>query len=321
MLLALSCAIQVGWDTLQHPGSEIYFLHYFPLPSNLLISLNCFYQFYLVVITQSACALVEVFSASVSVSLVNKIRKIHSQMKEGLNQTEAYAGSQTKKPDLESPKIPYYHSGPLVQLESTDDLKKVEYSALALNPEEPKEALTTNTASSSSTAPIILAIQRFSYIAQKQRLINSIFGPILALDIAWLVIHVCLLFFLQIKSLGLAASSTTDLPGPHATHETPQRVALFAGQGIIYLIRLLIVLISLGNVHQASTWLDVEIASSLMNVKKPKASDINLIQVHLLGSQANPVAFSAGGFFILSRGTLLYAFSIITTYIVFLLQA
>jgi len=161
------------------------------------------------------------------------------------------------------------------------------------------------------------------------RLINCIFGPILALDIAWLVIHVCLLFFLQIKSLGPASGRV--LEADNARNGTLEmelgmvletdRVALHAGQGLIFLIRLLIVLISLGNVHEYSRWFDNEVAGSLMAVKEPKPSDINLIQVHLLGNQANPVSFSAGGFFIISRGTLLYSFSIITTYIVFMLQA
>jgi hypothetical protein len=208
-------------------------------------------------------------------------------------------------------------------------------------PYYPTAPLLENKSEPNPTEPIMTAIKRISFISMKQRLINCIFGPILALDIAWLVIHVCLLFFLQIKSLGMASNSnfnSIELPlndtilnssnfdmtltGDFGFYtRTTNRIGFFAGQGLIYLIRLMIVLISLGNVHETTRWFDSQITSNLMRVKKPKSKDLQLIQVHLLGSQSNPIAFSAGGFFIFSRGTILYVFSIVTTYVIFMLQA
>jgi len=345
MLLAVGQAILVAYDSLKHPNSEIYALHYLPLPTPPgLVALNCFYQFYLVIITQSACALVEVLCASVSCSIVNNIRKIQRQMKE-IVEKENNIG---ERDSLNGGNFKNNMHNVLIQMTAEKEGKVGNAYGIPFYPTAP---LLESKEESSPTEPIMTAIKRYSYISRKQRLINCIFGPILALDIAWLVIHVCLLFFLQIKSLGLQSNANskgaggfggvhnldrinnetaipaTSFSNAYGSDEndfysnTSNRIGFFATQGLIYLIRLMIVLISLGNVHDATRWFDSEITSNLMKIKKPKSSDLQLIQVHLLGSQSNPVAFSAGGFFIFSRGTILYVFSIVTTYVIFMLQA
>lgn len=332
MFLAVCQALLVAFDSLKHPLSEIYFLHYVPFPSPVLVAINCFYQFYLVIITQSACALVEVLCASISGSIVNSIGKIQKQMKTVVDQENGEV-----LPSIRKGTYKKFLDDVIIQMSNEKNEKNGAYGI----PYYPTSPLLKNKGESSPTEPIMTAIKRYSFISMKQRLINCIFGPILALNIAWIVIQVCLLFFLQIKSLGMASHSLLTAPTEYSvvTNETTtsistqpydavefymnttSRIGFFAGQGLIYFIRLMIVLISLGNVHEATRWFDSELTNNLMKVKKPKSSDLQLIQVHLLGSQSNPVAFSAGGFFLFTRGTILYVFSIVTTYVIFMLQA
>ncbi|CAL8072276.1 unnamed protein product [Orchesella dallaii] len=161
---------------------------------------------------------------------------------------------------------------------------------------------------SENTGPIIKAIKKFNCITSMQTLLNSIFGPILALDIGLLVLLSCLLLYLKINFLG--SGSVDYIDG-----------FTFTGNCILYFARLVIVFVSLGNVHEKSLHFNECLTASLMHVKCPKHTEVNLVLAHLTSQFANPSCFSGAGFFIFSRGSLLAVLSAIMTYVVFLLQA
>lgn len=157
-------------------------------------------------------------------------------------------------------------------------------------------------------APILRAIKKFDCITSMQSLLNCIFGPILALDIGLLVLVSCLLLYLKINYLG--SGSVHYVEG-----------ITFVGNCIVYFVRLCVVFISLGNVHEMSIHFNDCVTTSLLHVKSPQAPEINLVVAHLTRQFANPSCFNAAGFFIFSRGSLLAVLSAIMTYVIFLLQA
>lgn len=156
--------------------------------------------------------------------------------------------------------------------------------------------------------PLIRAIKKFNYVSSMQNLLNNIAGPVLALDIALLVLISCLLLYLKIHYLG--SRNVDYIDG-----------IVFVGNCIIYFVRLVIVFISLGNVHEMSIHFNDCVTTSLMHVKNPDPVEINLVLAHLTSQFANPSSFSAAGLFVFSRASLLAVLSAIMTYVVFLLQA
>lgn len=157
-------------------------------------------------------------------------------------------------------------------------------------------------------APIIIAIKKFNCISSMQSLLNCIFGTILALDIGLLVLVSCLLLYLKINFLG--SGSVHYIDG-----------ITFVGNCLLYFSRLIIVFISLSNVHEMSIHFNDCVTTSLMHVHNPQPPEINLVVAHLTSQFANPSCFNAAGFFIFSRGSLLAVLSAIMTYVIFLLQA
>jgi hypothetical protein len=155
--------------------------------------------------------------------------------------------------------------------------------------------------------PILLAIKRFNCIANMQRVINCIFGTLLAIDTGFLVFMSCLLLFLQINYMGAENVDEID-------------VAIFTGNSFAIFIRILILFLSLGSVYETSVCFNGILATSLIEVKNPKSMEVNMVLAHLSVNSSNPNGFSAG-FFIFTKSSFLAVVSGCCTYAVFLLQA
>jgi hypothetical protein len=266
-------------------------------PNQAQILLNCFFQFYLQLVAQAAFSFMEVLCPSLARSISGSILRIREEMLKALEK-KTFSWND-KDLDLDS-------------TISTAIFQRQEKSFPAiLSPVGVEKG-------GNGTQPIMKALERFILISEKQGLINSIFGPVLALNTAWLTLNVCLLFFLEIRFLNPASGKTVD--------NLAEKASLFVVLLVIWnactvTVRLFIVLISLGKVYHASQCFDSSLLNSLIGIERPRQVDLQLIQVHLISNGANPLCFSAGGYFIFSRQTILYVISIVTTYLVFLLQA
>ena len=305
VFLAIVSGVFCLWQALLEPNAIYSVACYVTEPTAGMIFLNCVFQIYLHFITQAAFSFIEVLCPSLARSTYGSIERIRDEMTKAVKKSTF----QWNEQNLDMDKT----------ISATIFEKQDKAAALQLTMYPTVEAENGKRNGVSGTEPIMKALERFHLITEKQGLINCIFGPILALNTAWLVINVCLLLFLEIRYLNPASGKTGD--------NLEERVNLFITLLIIWnactvTIRLLIVLLSLGRVYHASKYFDISIMNALIDIPKPhKQLDLQLIQTHLISHGATPLAFSAGGYFVFSRGTILYVISIVTTYLVFLLQA
>jgi hypothetical protein len=345
LLCILSCGC-VTFSTIRRPLQDICILNLFyspdETPSSMMIAVGCAFQCYLVIVKSCASAFIEVLSSSLAKSFDNTTKTIVKELKKSLGGSPRFqrpfnATSSAKslgalrdngiypKKDMnyhphvsminEQQNIIMGHRSLYPVIPSVEESTQNADLRFSLKPYPAPRQYSHdehgNMYAESMTdgaGPIILAIKRFNCIANMQRLINCIFGLILALDTALLVFMSCLLLFLQINYLG--STNVDKMDG-----------IIYSGNAICFFIRLVIMFINLGNVHETSIFFNGVLTSSLMQVKKPKASDVNLILAHLSAHSGNPVSYSAGGFFVFSKSSLLAVMSVIMTYVVFLLQA
>lgn len=333
-----SCAFLVV-DGIRKPNMDIFVLAYIEEPSSYLIAISCLFQCYLVILKQSGCAFIEVLCCCIGASFQNTVNAIIEEMQNivGVSSTPVYRQhkssieqnnqriNQSRQRRFAIAGVDFQRNLNLIITPSNDDddLHRIpsvpKFSEYLNLPIENSFYSTINDASypgareqptilEEGTGPIIIAIKKFNCISSMQSLLNCIFGPILALDIALLVLNSCLLLYLKINYLGSGDVHYID-------------GITFVGNCILYFGRLIVVFISLGNVHAMSIHFNDCVTTSLMHVKNPKALEINLILSHLTSQFANPSCFNAAGFFIFSRGSLLAVLSAIMTYVIFMLQA
>jgi len=151
---------------------------------------------------------------------------------------------------------------------------------------------------------LILVIQKLQTMASLQAELNNVLGPLIFLNVSQLVILVCALTFLPVKYY-----NSLDI---HST-------IIFVGNGFTMLIRLVVLIVCLGNVYSKGQDVNMAIARAMSCGKLSTASQ-NPAMAYLSVYSANPVSFNAWGFFPITRGTLLAAFSLISTYTVVFVQ-
>lgn len=339
VILTLGSCVFLVLDGIRKPNMDIFVLAYIQEPSSYLVAISCLFQCYLVILKQSGCAFIEVLCCCIGASFQNTMNAIIEEMQNvgGVSSTPVYRQHKSsieqnnQKANQRGRQRRYAIIGVdfqrnlnlMVSTSNDDDLQRIpsapKFSEYLNLPTELTSFHTINDVTYSGyqeqpiiledgTGPIVSAIKKFSCITSMQSLLNCIFGPILALDIALLVLNSCLLLYLKINYLGSGDVHYID-------------GITFVGNCILYFGRLIVVFISLGNVHAMSIHFNDCVTTSLMHVKNPKATEINLILSHLTSQFANPSCFNAAGFFIFSRGSLLAVLSAIMTYAVFLLQA
>ena len=176
--------------------------------------------------------------------------------------------------------------------------------------------------SESSCRILLESLKHIQIVDSMQSLINDIFGPIIALNSALMVFLCCALFYMYITitmgalgELGTGAATGTG---------TWWDVLDFWGNAVVayfIFIRFVFVFMTLGNVHNASVKFNATMAKTLLSVRNPQNSELNLILATVTMNSINPISFNAGGYFVYSRSTFLTTISIIATYLIFLLQA
>jgi hypothetical protein len=147
-------------------------------------------------------------------------------------------------------------------------------------------------------------LRNFQKVAKLLADVNTAIGPLLLIDYAQLIIMICALVFLPIKFYNNVGT---------------EAVVVFAGNAVLYMGRLVLLTICLGDVYPAGVDANIKIAN-VMLAKNLDAGLLNPILGHLSVFSANPICFSAWGFFPITRGTLLATLSVISTYLVVLLQ-
>lgn len=301
-------------------------------PTSEEIALACCFQCYVVIIKSCAIAYIEVLCCSLATCFCNTLTAIRTELQRSLDGSPRFrqsfsaagnnkissGGMNSNKNMADHPYIQKVNEGrreimyPVLsaRMENTGDNRDLSYSAL-----KPTAVDGYNSANyydqefdSDGTGQIMLAIKRYNCVANMQRLINCIFGQLLMLDTGFLVFMSCLLLFLQINYMGSGVVDGVD-------------AIIFTVNFMAFSIRTVVIFINLGAVYGYSACFNGTLSSFLMQVNNPKPMDVNMILAHLMSSSANPIAFSAGGFFTFSRSSLLAVMSGIMTYVVFLLQA
>jgi len=289
VIIALVSATLFGIEFLFRPHKHVSFLHHVQDPTTTQTVLNALFQSYISLISSAALSFVEVLCPSLARSISNSIHRIREALMEEVNKLTEMAESNMEKYTNQD-----NEKGPMVLL--TEIVRRT-----------PKKT-------GGGIGYITKAMERFGFIAERQGAINCIFGTILALNTAWLVTSVCLLIFLEIRLLNPRAD-------PDELEGMSWRMVLIIWSCVSCSIRLVILLISIGSVHSASICFQGALTGSILRAESPRSQELKLINIQLISYELNPVAVSAGGFFIFSRATILYVISIVTTYLVFLLQA
>jgi hypothetical protein len=159
-------------------------------------------------------------------------------------------------------------------------------------------------ATSTKEEYLLLVIHKLQTLASLQMEINSVLGPLVLLDVGQLVILSCALSFLPIKFYqNLDLDSTVT----------------FLGNAMSMFSRLVIIIVCLGNVYSKGQEVNMVLARAMASGRLSTAAQ-NPALAHLSVYSANPVCFTAWDFFPITRGTLLAAFSLISTYTVVFVQ-
>jgi len=156
-----------------------------------------------------------------------------------------------------------------------------------------------------------IALAQLQKIAKLQSKINKHLGPLLLLDFTILVIMISILGFLPIKYFPVFRLQ-------------PVSYLTFGGNFFCYLARLVILVIWLGNVFPAGVDANMALADTLISPHAQhifqSAENSASVLAYLSVYSANPVCFTAWDFFPITKNTLLVIFSVISTYIVIVLQ-
>ncbi len=190
---------------------------------------------------------------------------------------------------------------------------------------------------------ILFVINKFQTVRNMQGAANGLFGWVLALNTGLTVFMVVVLKYMLIWNLGHSMKQNrTDVNhSSSAAAETQySEWAMFGLLNICFSFRLFVLVICLGNVHFASVKFNSKLSQALFQAQKiadvvdsqgmsnkyfqgrqvMTSSEANTVLAFITENSANPLAFSAAGLFCFSRNLILVIISIITTYLVFLLQ-
>ncbi|CAL8125282.1 unnamed protein product [Orchesella dallaii] len=209
---------------------------------------------------------------------------------------------------------------------------------------------------------MVHAIDTFQSVQNMQTAANGLFGFVLALNVGLMIFMCVVLKYMLIWNFGMLkrnagagggvetpsylGSYNASFPTKNSTMDvahivnSPTEWTMFALFDICYFFRLLVLIVSLGNVHCRSLKfnsrltraflqaqkiidsLDFQGSSNKMFRGRPvlTPSEANMILAFITENSANPMAFSAAGLFVFSRNLILVIMSIIVTYLVFLLQ-
>lgn len=293
-------------------------------PTTTEIALACCFQSYIVIIKNCAIVFIEVLCCSLAKCLCNTMNAIRSEMQKSLDASQKSFSkdnkirakniemdpyvrkvSEGRNNTLHNVMYPVIPSGRGGENNGTKDLT---FSLEPYSTTSGNGYYNNDCKIMEGTGPIIVAIKRYSCLLNMQRLMNCIFGQLLILDTAFLVFMSCLVLFLQINYMGAGNVDEAD-------------AIIFTIHFSAFLIRTIIVFMSLGAVYDNSICFNGIVTSALMEAKNPNPMDVNMILAHLSTNSGNPMAFSAGGFFTFSKSSLLAVMSGIMTYVVFLLQA
>jgi len=156
------------------------------------------------------------------------------------------------------------------------------------------------------TVKMMTLLSDFQKLAQLVNDVNKATGPLLLVEFGQLILMICALVFLPIK---------------YSQHFDWSSTLLFGGNAVVFIIRLVMLTICLGDVYPAGLEVNSRIAKFMISQpQKLNPTLFNPIMGHLSVFSANPISFNAWGFFPITRGTLLATLSVISTYIVVLLQ-
>jgi len=151
---------------------------------------------------------------------------------------------------------------------------------------------------------VMFAIRNLQKFSSLQSHINGVIGPLLLVVFGQLVVMTCAMTFLPIIFF-----KTLNLP----------YLIVMSGNWIAAVFRLVILVMCLGDVYTKGQEVNVRLAKA-MNSASLSPSAQSSVLAHLTVFSSNPVSFTAWGFFPITRGTLLAAFSLISTYAVVFLQ-
>lgn len=180
---------------------------------------------------------------------------------------------------------------------------------------------------------IIYAMNKMETVSKMQRSANKIFSTLLLVDTGFSTIMVVLLKYLLIATIkGVLARIRSN----EADTELGQILyggLIFLGFDICFATRIILLTKYLGKVNTASTnfnrvlgSLSNSISESEIKGNVPSNVGVNSIVSHrilafLTVNCNQPIAFTAGGLFTFTSSSILVVISIVTTYVVFLLQA
>lgn len=192
---------------------------------------------------------------------------------------------------------------------------------------------------------ILFVIEKFEAVRNMQNAANRLFGCVLAINTGLMVFMVVVLKYILVWSfwnfLNMSESDNGDVAPPQLVHSHPEW-AMFGILNLCFVVRLFVLVVCLGNVHFSSVKFNSKLSQALLQSQKIvdvverqgisekvkyfrgrkviTASEVNTVLIFITDNSANPMAFSAGGLFCFCRGLTLVILSIITTYLVFLLQ-
>lgn len=209
---------------------------------------------------------------------------------------------------------------------------------------------------------ILYVIDKFQAVRIMQNSTNSLFGFVLAVNTGLTMFMCVVLKYMLIWNFGNLVKYYYHNPTVNVTAanessivlainngsghqmvlvtDSPSQWIMFAILNACFGIRLLVLVICLGNVHYASTRFNATLSLALLQVQKIvdvieaqglsnkyfqgrsviTSTEATAVLGFITENSANPLAFSAAGLFCFSRNLMLVIISIVTTYLVFLLQ-
>jgi len=152
------------------------------------------------------------------------------------------------------------------------------------------------------------AVVDLQSLAEVQSQLNSVFGPLLFVDFVQLVLMTCILGILPLL---YSSNEKLGFMGQ----------LIFGGNFIGFFIRLVTLIMCLGSVQPTGIEVNTVVASALVKAQNLNSNQSNSVLALLTVYSSNPIGFTAWEFFPVTRGTLLAALSVISTYAIVIFQA
>ncbi|CAG7831439.1 unnamed protein product [Allacma fusca] len=315
--------ISVAWNCPRSEGMVMYFYPGKEEPPLHWIIIGCIVQCYLVLAQYSASAIIEVICGIMTISMERAVVVLQNNL---VKACEPHMTS------LELEEKPTYENNmglPSIDIDASVNHVLFQRSMKTTSLTIPYQSLSLGFREKNPIGAMVKSIKSFSCIVGMQNLISGTFGSQLALNTALHVFLTCCYFFLLLTNYNptLASSDDSSLQKPNYYSY------LILWNSTCILTRLLTVFMSFGNFHHASLGFTASLSEQFINNQlkdednsgifvesEKRAKYIQLISTFLVSQQSNPCCISAGGYFVFSRSTLVAAFSIIITYVIFLVQ-